>query len=156
MYPFLWLKRDVHPGISHPEPQDKSGIRLSCRNWNECSIFSFFPPICLPIWIHVRLVSFSGFWSFGQPQLLFGMTWDRNKLYLSSEWELTWWIGHGAGRKEKLCSQDGLQDKWLYPSNCLLNLHRFILVQDAWEKENSVVKIHCSLMKTCFPCKTID
>ena len=34
-------------------------------------------------------ISFSGFWSFGQPQeVLFGMTWDRNKLYLSSEWEL--------------------------------------------------------------------
>lgn len=57
--------------------------------------------------------------------------------------------------ERKNCSQNGVQDKWLYSSNCLLNLHRFILVQHAWE-ENSVVKIHCSLMKTCFPCKTID
>ena len=26
---------------------------------------------------------------FGPPQVLFGMAWDGNKLYLSSEWELT-------------------------------------------------------------------
>lgn len=142
-YPFLWSKRDAVPGISHLSSRTNlASGSLARTGMNVQFFFMFFSP---PVFLFEFM--YDWFHSLGFSPLLGPLEWlgmEINCIWIANG-SLTWWIQGGG--KENLCSQSGLQDKWLYSSKCLWNLHCFILVQDAWEKENSVVKIHWSLMK---------